>query len=160
MNDSHFIADQIRRAYQGDPWHGPNLQSVLEGVTAEQAAAYPILGAHSIWELVLHLAGWTGEVERRLGGALAGAPPQGDWPAQGSGEADWKAALEALAEAHESLARAAEAFPSDRWDEKVGDERNPPLGTGVSFRATLHGVAQHAAYHAGQIIFLKKALCS
>src|ERR1019366_3835809 len=61
------IADQLRRAFDGEAWHGDSLFEILEGVTAARAAARaaarPIAGAHTIWELVLHIAAW--------GGALA-----------------------------------------------------------------------------------------
>jgi len=49
------LEEQLERALEGEAWHGPSLLEVLEGVSAHQAAAHPIAGAHSIWELVLHL---------------------------------------------------------------------------------------------------------
>jgi hypothetical protein len=39
----------------GDPWHGPALDVLLANVTAEQAVAHSILGAHSIIELELQV---------------------------------------------------------------------------------------------------------
>jgi hypothetical protein len=43
------IDDELRRAYDGDCWHGPPLREVLNGVTAATASArYPKL-VHSIW---------------------------------------------------------------------------------------------------------------
>jgi hypothetical protein len=53
--DVEILADQIRRAFWGESWHGPSVREVLAGVSAEDAAAHPIAGAHSIWEIVLHL---------------------------------------------------------------------------------------------------------
>ena len=49
------LEEQLERTLEGGAWHGPSVLEVLEGVTAAQAAAHPIAGAHSIWELVLHL---------------------------------------------------------------------------------------------------------
>jgi len=40
----------------------------------------------------------------------------------------------------------------------VRGEREAPLGTGTTFLVMLHGVAQHDAYHAGQMKLLRKAL--
>jgi hypothetical protein len=66
--DVELLADQIGRAFRGESWHGPSVLEVLAGVSAEDAAAHPIAGAHSIWEIVLHLiAGYT-LVLRRLRG--------------------------------------------------------------------------------------------
>jgi len=33
------IRDQFRRAFEGEAWHGPAVLALLEGVTAQQAAA-------------------------------------------------------------------------------------------------------------------------
>ncbi len=150
------ILDELRRAWDGDPWHGDPLRRVLDGVTAEQAAARPLPGAHSIGELVLHLASWSREVARRLRDRVARDPADGDWPPFSADEQGWRSALDGLARAHGELLNAVEAFPPDELSSQVGDERDRPLGAGVSFAVMLHGTAQHYAYHAGQIAFLKK----
>jgi uncharacterized damage-inducible protein DinB len=54
MSEMDRIRDQFRRAFEGEAWHGPSVLALLDGVTAQQAAAHPIPGAHSIWELTLH----------------------------------------------------------------------------------------------------------
>lgn len=121
------LADEIGRSHHGDPWHGPGVADVLRGVTAAAAAARPIAGAHSIWELVLHLAAWRGARAR-------------------------------LVAAEKKLQRALATFPPSRLGRVVGGERDAPLGTGVTYRVMLHGVAQHDAYHAGQVSLLRRAL--
>ena len=55
MKESERIAEQLRRAWEGEAWHGPPLKEILAGVTAQQAAARPVGGAHAIWEIVLHI---------------------------------------------------------------------------------------------------------
>jgi hypothetical protein len=50
MSEAARIADQLRRAFDGEAWHGDSLFEILEGVTAERAAARPIADAHSIWD--------------------------------------------------------------------------------------------------------------
>ena len=51
-----------------------------------------------------------------------------------------------------------EVADAERISEKIGDVRDRALGSGVSVYVTLHGLAQHHAYHAGQIALLKRAL--
>lgn len=51
------LDEQLRRAFEGDAWHGPSVLEALDGVSASQAAARPLDSVHSIWELVLHLRG-------------------------------------------------------------------------------------------------------
>lgn len=148
--EARRIADELRRAQEGEAWHGPSAREVLTGLTAEQAAARPIPGAHSIWELVLHLTAWRGEALRRIQGAAPGAPPEGDWPpVRDTGDAAWAAALRALGEANRALVAAVQRLPDSRLDDPIGR---------ASAYVLLHGVAQHDAYHLGQVSLLKKAL--
>ena len=72
------LLDELRRAWDGDPWHGDPVRRVLEGITAQQAAARPLAQGHGVWELVLHMTSWTREVTRR--------PPA---PARASGTPRW-----------------------------------------------------------------------
>lgn len=51
MDELGRLADQIRRAFEGESWHGPAVLEVLAGVSAEDAAAHPVAEAHSIWEV-------------------------------------------------------------------------------------------------------------
>jgi uncharacterized damage-inducible protein DinB len=151
------LLDELRRAWDGDPWHGDPVRRVLEGITAQQAAGRPLPHAHGVWELVLHMTSWTREVTRRLHDRVAREPADGDWPAPGTGEGEWNAALDALGRAHTELVDAVAAFPPAELDRTVGEERDRPLGAGVSYAVMLHGLAQHHAYHAGQIALLKKS---
>jgi uncharacterized damage-inducible protein DinB len=150
------LLDELRRAWDGDPWHGDPVSHVLRGITADQAAARPLPNAHGVWELVLHMASWTREVARRVRDRVAREPEDGDWPAPGSGEGEWNAALAALVRAHAELVDAVAAFPPGELDNVVGEARDRPLGAGVTYAVMLHGIAQHHAYHAGQIALLRK----
>src|SRR5204863_33859 len=69
MTEIERILDQLRRAYEGEAWHGPSVHEVLNGVTAAQAHERPLRNAHSIWELVQHIAVWADVGSRRLTGA-------------------------------------------------------------------------------------------
>jgi DinB superfamily len=151
------LLDLLRHAYDGDPWHGPSLKAVLSRVSAESAAARPVRGRHTIWEIVLHLTGWTREVERRVASA---APPQmpeaGDWPAMPAKPTRpaWKRTLDALEVAHRSLEQTVASAPKSRWAAVVGTPRDPALGSGYSYGTMVIGLATHLAYHAGQIALL------
>ncbi|HEY2431586.1 MAG TPA: DinB family protein [Vicinamibacterales bacterium] len=151
------LADQLVRAHHGDPWHGSALRTILQGVSASQAARRPAAEAHSIWEIVLHLAGWRNEVARRAGGAPAAEPEGGDWPPVGDPSPDrWAAALAALDAAHERLLAAVGGLTDEALAAPSVDPRDRSLGAGVTYRELFHGIVQHDAYHAGQIALLKK----
>lgn len=157
MSEISRIIDQLARQHDGDPWHGSPLLHILEGVTAAQAAARPIPGAHSIWELLLHMTAWKHEVRRRLGGAPAAEPEGGDWPDVGiPSEARWRDARVRLQRAHAELAATVRGLPEEKLHLPTNDPRNRALGTGVSHYVLLHGIVQHDVYHAGQIALLKR----
>lgn len=159
MSEVERLREELRRAAEGDAWHGSSLRELLSGADAETAAARPVPEAHSIWEIVLHLTGWAREVAARLGGGIPRLPADGDWPAvAASGAEAWATAVEELFMAQEELLRELSRFPEERLDEVVGGERDAPLGVGVTWHVVLHGVAQHLAYHGGQVALLRKQI--
>jgi len=150
------IADQFRRAFFGQAWHGPSLRELLAGVTAAQAAAYPIIGAHSIWELVLHIGAWERACLLRLEGDPAQLTDAEDWEAvDDTSEEAWDQTKQRVLANHQALINAIETFDESRLDQPVIDD---PDGNFSSVYVTLHGGVQHDLYHAGQIAILKKAL--
>ena len=143
------ILTQLEASHDGDPWYGSPRMRFIEHLTPSQAVARPVEGAHSIWETVLHLTSWTEEVLRRVDGGTPAAPASGDWPAVGAPTpAAWRAARAKLGKAHAALvARARTLTPADAAR---------PVGNGVTVAEMLVGLAQHDAYHAGQIALLHR----
>ena len=154
------IIDELDREFSGDAWHGSPLRQILAGIDHNQALVRPIEGGHNIWELVLHLTGWKNEVRRRVAGAPAGDPPEGDWPqlpATPDSHA-WRQAIDELEAAHRDLVMAIEAMSEAQLYEPTNDPRNRATGQGVTHYVMLHGIVQHDVYHSGQIALLKKAV--
>lgn len=153
MSRAQQVADAIERSVSGPMWHGPALADLLDGVTAEQAAAHPVPGTHSIWELVLHATAWTGIARERLAGSAKGDPtPDEDWPPVTDPSPDaWRATIERLKEAHRELAQ-----ETARMDDSQLVGRVP--GKDHSVLTMFHGIVEHDAYHGGQIAILKRAL--
>ncbi len=150
MSEVERLADQLQRVYAGEAWHGPALADLLEGVDATGAAARPLPGRHSIWELVLHMTTWHEAVRQRLQGEAPAVSDEQDWPRPGEpSEAAWRAAREALAASHARLREAVLALAEGRLEEKVHG--------GASAYQTVLGVIQHDAYHGGQVALLRGA---
>src|SRR5262245_1572679 len=99
------LANHIARTVRGPMWHGPALADRLRDVTAEEAAARPIDGAHTIWELVLHVTAWAEIAQARLRGERLGDPTSAeDWPpVESTDAASWTAAVERLRHCHRQL---------------------------------------------------------
>jgi hypothetical protein len=118
-------------------WHRLCLDAVrsaIQGLTAEQLAARPLPGDDSIGEQVCHLIGcegyWLREVQ---------IEPQFDRPPQ----ALW--AEQALAREFDRIQRQYEAVLADK-----GLDRGILFGLGRA--------SQHALYHYGRIVTLRRAL--
>jgi len=148
------LADQIRRAFEGEAWHGDSMLELLAGVGAETAAAHPLKGAHSIWELLLHVAAWDDAVLRRTGGGAVELSDRENFPpVSDSSETAWRKAVEQVKKKHDALVKAVAAFPDSRLHEQVPGKKEKYYDHFYLFS----GIVQHELYHAGQIALLKKA---
>jgi uncharacterized damage-inducible protein DinB len=150
VSEASLIAEQLRRAFNGNAWHGPSVLELLNGVDAGTAAAKPIPDAHSIWELLLHIAVWDGAAMVRLGGKTY--QPEGDDnfpPVRDVSEGPWQEAISEAKRVHDKLVRTVAALPDARLRDRVPGKR-------YNFYFMLQGIAQHELYHAGQIAVLKK----
>lgn len=152
MRTSEQIVDQLQRAFAENAWHGPSLLEALDGVDHRIASSRPIPGAHSIWELVIHLTAWKDVVRQRLTSPTPVLPTDAeDWPQLPNPSADeWANTLEKLSRAHDQLIAAVRALPFQAFEAIVP-------GKDYSTSVMLFGVAQHDDYHGGQISLLKKA---
>jgi len=152
MRGMEGIIDQLHRSLEGDSWQGASIREILEGVNARQAAAHPVRGGHSIWELVYHVTAWVRAVHSRVLGKVSELEGEADWPpVRDTSENAWTAAFEDLRRSQSELIATLKT---------LGDpDLNAPVPNRDYDRAhLLHGLAQHHAYHAGQMSLLKRAL--
>ena len=151
MTTGERLAAELRRAWNGSPWHGPSVHAVLSRLTAPQAAHRRARGSHTPWELALHLTLWAEVPLRRFDDATYAPRDEEDFrePAVTT-DAQWKADVAALGEAVERLARRVETLSDDTLHAPVGDR-------GYTFVTMVDGVAQHLAYHAGQAAVLARS---
>lgn len=156
-----LLAD-LRRIYEGNAWHGPSVLEAIRDVSAAQAAARPVPEGHSIFELTHHIAAWIGEAASRLQGNPPGMPADGDFPDRSAtvDESAWSAVRARLERRQAELLEAVAAFDPSRLDDVVNPKHRKHDDGPVTFRALLSGLAQHSAYHAGQIVLLRKGLRS
>jgi len=154
MTETVRIADQIRHAFEGNAWHGDSLGELLADVNAKTAATRPIKNAHTIWELLLHIAAWDDAVRRRTGGtAVTLSDEQNFPPVKDTSEAAWRQAIEFAKNTHNELIKAVAAFPDSRLHGQVPGKTESYYNYFYMFS----GIVQHELYHAGQIALLKKA---
>lgn len=149
------LEEQLRLTLEGEAWHGLSVLEALDSVTAEQASSNPIPGAHSIWELVLHIGSDYALVRRRIAGDGRPLTPEEGWPPCPPATAEnWRQSVESLRRLNQELREAVRAFPAERLDHPL------VLESPYTAYAQFIGVTQHSSYHAGQIMLLKQALAN
>lgn len=150
---SEQLSEALVQTITGPMWHGPALSEQLTGVSFEQAASRPVAAAHTIWELVLHIAEWARIARARMHGERLGEPtPEQDWPLQPDSPdaAQWAAVVEGMYDSYRFLAADVASV-----DERVLEL--PVTTLDYTLETLLRGVVEHGTYHGGQIALLKRA---
>jgi protein-S-isoprenylcysteine O-methyltransferase Ste14 len=146
MTQGQRIAASLRHAWNGTPWHGPSAAAILGRLGARQASTRRARGSHTAWQLLLHLTVWAETPLRRLDDPTFDPPLDFPEPSEMS-DAQWTADVGRLGGAIEQLALRSESLADDVLAAPVG-------ARGYTVATMLDGVAQHVAYHAGQIAVL------
>ncbi len=151
MSRAAQITQLLHKAYYGPAWHGPAVAELLSAVTAAQAAARPAAGAHSIWQLCLHMTAWKDEVRRRLTGPGHKLSAEEDWPPlTDTSESAWRLTIERMNARQQELESAVSSLSPEQLAGTPGE------GT-RGLEELLHAIIHHDLYHAGQIAILKAA---
>jgi uncharacterized damage-inducible protein DinB len=152
MSEAGNLVRQLKEIHDGEPWHGPSLHTILAGIDPEAAYAKPLNGAHSIWELILHITGWTKVCRLRLEGQETKQPDEGDFPLPSSATQEaWRDAISRLDDAHARLITTVERFSDSDLEREVP-------GKPYTKAYMIQGAVHHHVYHSGQIALLKKAI--
>jgi uncharacterized damage-inducible protein DinB len=148
------ISQLLTASFEGEPWHGNSLQTILRGVAPGIAFIKPEPLPYSIANLVAHLTQWRRFVAEKLKGndnfTIQLNSPE-DWPELVAGPHVWEGLLDNLAQGQADLAAQLAQFPDGRLDELV-----PSKKPRYTYRDMLMGLVSHDVYHAGQIALLKK----
>jgi uncharacterized damage-inducible protein DinB len=127
-------------------------------VTAQQARWRPGPRRKSIWELALHIAYWNYAVRRRLedrttsdtGEQFDRGPSNWPKPMGSTDDRAWAADVALLRTEHDKLLRAIASIRPSQLMRK-------PSGRGEwTYAELILGIAQHDAYHIGQIQLMKR----
>jgi len=123
-------------------------------VSASQAAWSPAPGRKSVWQLALHIAYWNYAVRRRLEGGTGARFPRSpanfpDVPERADAKS-WAEDVALLKAEHEQLAATIAKIPSSRYGTALSGGKRWTVGE------LIVGIAQHDAYHTGQIQLVKR----
>lgn len=152
MTHGELLSDELRRALRGEAWHGPSIQELVAPLSPEEAMQRPIPAAHNIWELVVHITSWSNIALRRINGGQVEPYDGEDWPeVHDFSEKNWNQAREGLTESFERLSEVVLGMTDAELEAKAPNSTR-------SIAGMVNGVAQHAAYHGGQIAILRKSV--
>jgi hypothetical protein len=146
------IAKNFREVFFGDNWTDVNLKDTLQNVTLQQAVA-KVQDLNTIALLVFHINYYVDRVLKVLDGEPLNASDKfsfGLEPLQS--EEDWqKLVTKAMTQAEEFASKI------EQWDDQkfFEDFANPKYGN--NYR-NIVGITEHAYYHLGQIVLIKKLL--
>ena len=150
------ISEQLKDAYQGDPWFGRSAKALLDDVN-ESTAFEKLSGQHSIVELLWHMITWREFTISRLlkdGSQTLSYFEENDWrELDHSDHTLWQKGLKRLDETQAELIAAIEKQTDDLLQQTVAERK-------YNFRKLLHGLIQHDIYHLGQIAYIVKLLRS
>jgi DinB superfamily len=149
MTEVDRILDQYDRAMNGDAWHGDPVWTILEGISAEQAARRVHPQRHTIWELVAHMTFWETQVYRRLNHLPEMPTEKLNFPAMPEPRAEnWQSTLADFCRSNLDFRQCVSQLDPARLDQAAP-------GRDKSIYVEVHGVIQHHLYHAGQIAILR-----
>jgi len=150
MSEVDRILIHYDQVMAGDPWHGDPIARILDGMTAEAAAARPLPGAHSIWEILSHMTFWEGVVTKRLQGQRAGLVEELNFPAMPAAtDENWRKALDKFRASNQRFREELGKFVPTKLDELSAAGKR-------TYYEEAQGIIEHHLYHLGQIAMLRK----
>ena len=149
-----LIIEQLKEAFEGDPWFGRNAKALLAEVN-EQIAFEKPNGQHSILDLVWHMVTWREFTISRLKRDEEKDIhyfETNDWRVLDHNDKTlWQQGLQRLRETQVELIELLRTQTDDVLNKIVADRQ-------YHFRNLLYGIVQHDIYHLGQIAYITKLL--
>ncbi|MEP7075015.1 MAG: DinB family protein [Acidobacteriota bacterium] len=143
------LLEQFTACYDENNWF-VSLKSVLDGVTAEQAAWKPANVENSIWESVNHIIFWNERWLQRFRGELNEPQDVENESTFRSSETDWQATIAKMNSVMKEWRDKLGLIDDQKLDSPVNEQYQAP------WRSPLAQQNIHNAYHIGQILLLRK----
>jgi len=143
------LIEQHTACYDENNWF-VSLKTVLDGVTAEQAAWKPEGADNSVWETVNHLIFWNERWLQRYRGELSEPQDVENTGTFKSEETDWQATLGKLNAVMDEWRAKLDTITEEKLESPVNASYQAP------WRSPLAQQNIHNAYHIGQILLLRK----
>lgn len=145
MSDQDIIINTLKDVYEGNPWHGPSISSVLSQIAEDKLNA-KIGSTHSIIELILHMVAWrTFVIQKLKGDKDYVVDEEANFP-KGTSLRD---AIHQLDKSQAELISAITHFDQQRIHDEVPFKK-------YSYYKMIAGITHHDLYHLGQIVMITR----
>ena len=149
-----LIAEQLKDAYEGNPWFGRSVKELLSEVT-EADCFVKLNNQHSVLELLWHMITWrefTIECLREKDSADTKKFEDLDWRELDHSDKHLRQkGLQKLQETQTELISVLQQQSDDLLTHQVANRE-------YGYRKLLNGIVQHDIYHLGQIAYINKQL--
>lgn len=158
MSEGQHLAEALEQLFinPAPGWFSP-FMSVLEGMTAAQAAVVPAERFNSVWGVVNHVRFWQAAMLRQLQQQTVDFPALGSedgsgWPpvVDASDEAAWQTAQADVLSANRALAQYVAGLSDADLDERISD--NAEWNTR---RHIIQSMIAHNSYHTCELITIR-----
>ncbi|MFT4032454.1 MAG: DinB family protein [Siphonobacter sp.] len=147
------ITTLFNAIYDGEAWHGPSINEILDGITAGMAVYRPTPQVHNIAELTVHMTNWRVFALEKLTGSETYdiiLNSEADWTRIDSLTPEkWEEIKSNLQDTQEELVETLNRINSKKLSDPVPGRR-------YTYYILLHGLMEHDIYHSGQLSLLKK----
>jgi hypothetical protein len=150
MKITELIAENLLNVVDGGNWTEVSILDVLLDVSYLEANTKTPASENTIASLVHHLKFWNGVIVQRIQNRDPEIPAVNGFDVEApASEKDWQLLIEQTKNSFTVLADAIKQFQPERL--------NAPTNFGKStFSKNIFGIVEHAYYHLGQIVILKK----
>lgn len=152
MKITNLIAMHIKEVYEGNNWTDVNIADTIKDINWRQAQQQTTGSSNTIASLLHHLYYWNGILMQRINGINPSIPDANGYDVgELKNENDWNTLKEKTHQSFIQLADAVKTFPEEKLSE--------PYAAGKSsYYKNFQGIVEHAHYHLGQMVILKKLL--
>jgi uncharacterized damage-inducible protein DinB len=150
-----LLTEKIEKVYNGNPWYGNSIKSVLNDIDPKIAFTKAARNVHTIAELVVHIIAWREFVISKIKSDNDFKITQKlsfDWKRIDRNEKTaWKSLLNALEKNQHEILTTLKKLDDDFLKLPVSRRR-------YNVEFLIEGGIQHDIYHLGQISLLKKMI--
>lgn len=152
MKITSAIAENIIACFEGNNWTDVNVDDTLKDVYWQEAQQITIASPNTIASLVNHLYYWNYILMQRIKGENPLIPGSNGFDVKElKNEDDWNKLIEETHQSFIQLADAIKNFPEEKLEETYA------VGKSYYYK-NFQGIIEHAYYHLGQIVILKKLI--